>query len=84
MRQDSEQFQKDWQNIIKDTTSLAKKTEQEVIELFRLFEFPVSIFHHHLFALFICTMENFQIQLLEIIKHLLNKISLLLSVSSRS
>lgn len=40
----SEQFDKDWQTLMDETTSLATLDENELIELFRLFEFPVSFF----------------------------------------
>lgn len=39
----SEEFQKDWQTIGNDTISLSQLTETQLLDLFRLFEFPVSI-----------------------------------------
>lgn len=39
----SEEFKNDWQHVIKDTVSLSQLNETELLDLFRLFEFPVSI-----------------------------------------
>lgn len=39
----SEQFDKDWRVIVDSTTSIDKLNETEVLELLRLFEYPVSI-----------------------------------------
>lgn len=38
----SEKFDKDWQTLVNETTSFSKLNETEVVDLFRLFEFPVS------------------------------------------
>ncbi|CAH0600401.1 unnamed protein product [Chrysodeixis includens] len=38
----SEEFQKDWQTILNDTIQLNKINESELIDLFRLFEFPFN------------------------------------------
>lgn len=48
----TEQFYKDWQTIVNTTTSLAKINELEFVDLFRLFEFPVSINMSHPCLLF--------------------------------
>lgn len=42
-RQKCVDFKKDWDKIVSDTSSVADLNENEAIELFRLFEFPVSI-----------------------------------------
>lgn len=39
----SEEFQKDWQTIANDTTAMTHLNETQLLDLFRLFEFPVSI-----------------------------------------
>lgn len=39
----TEQFDKDWQVILDSTTSIDKLNETEILELLRLFEYPVSI-----------------------------------------
>lgn len=38
----TEQFGKDWQVIMDSTTSIDKLSETELLELLRLFEYPVS------------------------------------------
>lgn len=42
-QRNTDQFEKDWQVIMDSTTSIDKLNETEVLELLRLFEFPVSI-----------------------------------------
>ncbi|XP_075984367.1 mitochondrial DNA helicase [Anticarsia gemmatalis] len=38
----TEEFQKDWQTLVNDTKSLCKLNETELLDLFRLFEFPFT------------------------------------------
>lgn len=38
-------FQKDWLSVLSSTQSMSALSETEVLDLFRLFEFPVSISH---------------------------------------
>lgn len=40
----TDKFNKDWQVIVESTTSIDKLSETEVLELFRLFEYPVSLY----------------------------------------
>lgn len=42
----SKQFDMDWKHIINETTSVSKLKETEQIDLFRLFEFPVSLIYY--------------------------------------
>lgn len=42
-RNSTDQFNKDWEMIIDSTTSVDKLSETEIIDLLRLFEYPVSI-----------------------------------------
>lgn len=37
------EFQNKWEHILKETTSINKLNESELKELFKLFEYPVSI-----------------------------------------
>lgn len=55
-KEQAELFQKDWQQIVKDSIPLSKLNDTELLEIFKLFEFPVSfslsyciclIFFHH-------------------------------------
>ncbi|KAJ0181316.1 hypothetical protein K1T71_003401 [Dendrolimus kikuchii] len=41
-QQSSEQFQNNWQFVVNETSPISKLNESELIELFRLFEFPFS------------------------------------------
>lgn len=43
IQQDNLQFEKDWQDILDNSISLSNTIEKEALEIFRLFEFPVSI-----------------------------------------
>lgn len=42
-QQKAEQFDKVWESVLNETTSLIKLNEIELLDLFRLFELPVSI-----------------------------------------
>ncbi|CAG4924374.1 unnamed protein product [Colias eurytheme] len=46
LQQDNNRFQKDWQNIVNETTSLLNLNESEVLDLFRLFEYPYHFDAH--------------------------------------
>lgn len=53
----SDKFQNDWQTVFSSSTSLADLNETEVLDLFRLFELPVSndllvLYKHLLFYCF--------------------------------
>ncbi|CAG4963436.1 unnamed protein product [Parnassius apollo] len=43
MHQNACQFQKDWQNILDNTKSMSQLNEKDVLDIFRLFEYP---YHH--------------------------------------
>lgn len=38
-----EDFKNKWENLIKESTSILDLSETELLELFRLFEYPVSV-----------------------------------------
>lgn len=42
-QQEAEQFQKDWETLICNTVQLSSLSNDELLDLFLLFEYPVSI-----------------------------------------
>lgn len=43
VQQSANEFKKDWEKIIQETTSLSKLNENDRLDVFKLFEFPVSL-----------------------------------------
>lgn len=42
LHKEKNDFDKHWENLIAETTSLLNLSENEVLDIFRLFEYPVS------------------------------------------
>ena len=51
LHRNAENFNKDWENIINETTSIADLSEEDILELFRLFEYPVSMVTYNTFGI---------------------------------
>lgn len=41
LQNDTASFKNEWENVIKDTMSMSALNETELLDLFRLYEFPV-------------------------------------------
>lgn len=65
----AKQFDMDWQKIIHETTSITELNETEQLDLFRLFEFPVSIMYYILVALMLYLLKVEQVGMLVSFKH---------------